>query len=363
MVEMKKLKIALVIGTRPQIIKSAPIINEAGKHKEIEMFIVHTGQHYDYEMSKEFFNELSLPDPVVNLGVGSCSPVQQITKMMCGLEDAYNSLKPDIVLVPGDTNSTLAGALSAVKMSIPVVHVESGARSGDMTMPEEVNRRIVDHISSMLCAVSTDCITNLLNEGISSDKIELAGDTMYESIIQHKLDIDQARTARMFFGLVEKTYCVLTLHRESNVDDLDKLKSIINSIIESHMNVIFPCHPHTRKNLELLGINLQNINIVDPLPYFEMLSLVQDASVVITDSGGLQKEAFWLGTPCVTLRENTEWEWTIKAGANRLVGSDPQKIIDGIHIAQKSVFQKFSGLIIRDASKRIINELLRMNVV
>ena len=350
--------IALVIGTRPQIIKSAPIITESKKHN-INISIIHTGQHYDYQLSKVFFNELSLPDPYINLGIGSSPHVQQIATMMLDLEPVYKKLRPDLVLVPGDTNSTLAGALTAIKMKIPTYHIESGARSFDMNMPEEVNRRIVDHISTKLYTVSNNGITNLLNEGLIN--IRLVGDTMYESILQHTKDIENAQTYKKY-DLIPKSYCVLTLHRENNVNDIIKLNTIMRALIQTKSRIIFPCHPHTKQILTTLNLPTaqEKLDIIEPLPYFDMLNLVKNAKVVITDSGGLQKEAYWLGTQCVTLRSTTEWTETIDIGVNTLVGSDPQKIISGIDKALKTEYQdngRSSSLLIPYASKNILEDI------
>ncbi|MFA5868762.1 MAG: UDP-N-acetylglucosamine 2-epimerase (non-hydrolyzing) [Candidatus Bathyarchaeia archaeon] len=326
------MRVALVIGTRPQIIKSAPIVHAAKGFPEVELLIVHTGQHYDYAMSREFFNELALPDPVVNLGVGSGSHGWQTGQMLMGLEKAFTELKPDVVLVPGDTNSTLAGALAAVKMHIPVAHVESGARSFDRRMPEEINRVIVDHVSDLLFVVSQNCVNNLAREGIPSEKIRLLGDTMYESVQNHMKDIEAEKTAESL-GLEKGKYGVLTLHRAENTDDGDRLRSIMGAIGELGFSVVFPCHPRTRERLEKLGLLEglgEAVRMVEPLPYFRILSLVRDAWVVLTDSGGLQKEACWLGTPCVTLRDSTEWVETVEVGSNVLVGSDACRIVEAV---------------------------------
>ena len=328
------MRVALVIGTRPQIIKSAPIIHAASGRPGFNLDVIHTGQHYDYEMSREFFNELSLPDPVVNLGVGSGSHGWQTAQMMVGLEKAYAELKPDVVLVPGDTNSTLAGALTAAKMRIPVAHVEAGARSFDMRMPEEVNRRLTDHCSSLLFTVSENCSRNLLKEGIPEEAIRLVGDTMYESVVAHMPDIENDGALRDY-GLVPKSYAVLTLHRAENVDDSVRLWGIIGAILDEDMTIVYPCHPRTKAQLERTGLlgdlkSAGNVQLLEPVPYFRMLNLVRNARVVLTDSGGVQKEAFWLNTPCITLRDNTEWTETVDMGANILVGSNPMLIRQAI---------------------------------
>ena len=326
------LRAMLVIGARPQIIKSAPIIDAASKDAEVEFQLVHTGQHYDFEMSRIFFGELELPDPVVNLGVGSGSHGWQTGQMMIGLEKTIKGLKPDLVLVPGDTNSTLAGALAAVKLHVPVAHVEAGARSYDMRMPEEVNRRLTDHCSRMLFGATENCVKNLLKEGIIEDQIHLTGDTMYDALLKHKAEALRSRILEEL-GLAVGEYAVLTVHRPENVDDPEALKNIIGAMIElKELAIVFPVHPRTMERLKATGLlervkKAKHVRVVDPVGYHEMLRLVRDSKIVFTDSGGLQKEAFWLRTMCITLRERTEWVETVELGANVLVGSDKQAII------------------------------------
>jgi len=358
------MRIALVIGTRPQIIKSAPIVRAAKNIEEISLSIVHTGQHYDYAMSREFFNELDLPDPVVNLGVGSGSHGWQTGQMLIGLEKAFTEHRPDVVLVPGDTNSTLAGALAAVKMHVPLAHVESGARSYDRSMPEEVNRVIVDHVSDLLFAVSQSCVDNLRKEGISEDKIRLVGDTMYESIQIHRGDIASKKTAESL-GFKAQGFGVLTLHRAENTDDESRLRRIFKAVDGIGYPIVFACHPRTKAKLDSLGLLSgirERVRIVEPLPYFDMLNLVADARFVLTDSGGLQKEAFWLGTPCVTLRDTTEWVETIEAGANVLVGSDDQMISNEVakilSRSRKSMWS--SAQVEEEPSRKILEHLLEI---
>ena len=325
------MKVALVIGTRPQIIKSAPIIHAACGRSEVDLQVVHTGQHYDYEMSRLFFNELDLPDPVVNLGVGSGSHAWQTGKMMIGLEKSFLDLEPDVVLVPGDTNSTLAAALAAVKLHVPVAHVEAGARSFDMRMPEEVNRRLTDHCSRLLFAVSENCVRNLLSEGIAEERIALTGDTMYESLQRHLTEVLRDK-ALGELGLTPEEYAVLTVHRPENVDEPRRLKRIMEAMIGLEgLTIVFPCHPRTETRLRETGLldkvsRAENIRLIKPVGYYRMLNLMKNARMVFTDSGGMQKEAFWLKTPCITLRESTEWVETVKMGVNMLVGSDPKSI-------------------------------------
>jgi UDP-N-acetylglucosamine 2-epimerase len=357
----KMMNIVLIIGTRPQIIKSAPIISRAKECKNINLSIIHTGQHYDYEMSKVFFNELNLPEPYLNLNVGSGTHIFQITNIMQKVEEYLPELKPDLVLVPGDTNSTLGGALSAVKMHIPVAHIESGARSNDMSMPEEVNRILVDHCSTKLFTVTGMCNRNLQNEGIKSSKIYLVGDTMYENILNHKEDIIKIDISK--YGITTKKYLFLTLHREENTSNIERLKSILYAITSFDYKIVFPCHPRTRKVLEDIGLFeffSERFIILNPLPYYDTLALAWNASIVLTDSGGLQKEAYWLKTPCITLRDNTEWMETMYSGSNQLVGANKEKIESAIHTALNFGFQDCGidkSLLIPDASKRILDIL------
>jgi len=322
----------LIIGARPQIIKSSPIIHEASKDAEIEFQIVHTGQHYDFEMSRIFFDELELPDPIANLGVGSGSHGWQTAEMIIGLEKTIKKLKPDFVLVPGDTNSTLAGALAAVKLHVPVAHVEAGARSYDMRMPEEVNRRLTDHCSRILFAATENCVKNLLKEGIPDGQIRLTGDTMYDALLKHMVGAFRSHALEKL-GLKVGEYAVLTVHRPENVDDPKALKDIVEAVIQlKELAVIFPVHPRTIERLKVTGLlkrmkEAKHVRLVDPVGYHEMLQLVENSKMVFTDSGGLQKEAFWLHTLCITLRERTEWVETVELGANMLVGNDKETIV------------------------------------
>jgi UDP-N-acetylglucosamine 2-epimerase (non-hydrolysing) len=322
----------LVIGARPQIIKSAPLIHKASKDVEIDLQIVHTGQHYDFEMSKIFFNELGLPDPVVNLGVGSGTHAWQTGKMLIGLEKVIKDLKPNLVLVPGDTNSTLAGALAAVKLHVAVAHVEAGARSYDLGMPEEVNRRLTDHCSTILFVPTKNCLNNLAKEDIPLGKIHLTGDTMYDALLQHQGQFQKTNVLEKL-GLKAGEYAVLTAHRPENVDIPENLKNVVDAMIQlNESTIVFPVHPRTLERLRVSKLlkrlkKEQNIRLIDPVGYHEMLNLVEQANIVFTDSGGLQKEAFWLHTPCITLREKTEWMETIDLDANVLVGNSVELIV------------------------------------
>jgi len=361
----------LVVGARPQIIKSAPIVHEASKDAEVEFQLVHTGQHYDFEMSRIFFGEMELPDPVVNLGVGSGSHGWQTGKMMIGLEKTIKELEPDLVLVPGDTNSTLAGALAAVKLQVPVAHVEAGARSYDMRMPEEVNRRLTDHCSSLLFAPTGNCEKNLLKEGIPKERICLSGDTMYDALLRHLSEADKNDVV-MRLSLAKGEYAVLTVHRPENVDDPEAMKDIVEAMIElKECAIVFPVHPRTMERLKAIGLlkrlkEAKHVRLVDPLGYHEMLRLVKDSRIVFTDSGGLQKEAFWLRTMCITLRERTEWVETVELGANMLVGNNKNMIVRKVRdcLAAEGSETRLAGLPKLfgegDASSKIIEALRKV---
>jgi UDP-N-acetylglucosamine 2-epimerase len=284
-------------------------------------------------MSKIFFHEMELPDPVVNLGVGSGSHAWQTGNMMIRLEKTIIGHKPDIVMVPGDTNSTLAGALAAVKLNVPVAHVEAGARSNDMRMPEEINRRLTDHCSSLLFVPTKNCCNNLRDEGILKRHIKLSGDTMYDALLQHTAAALQSSILKKL-GLKRDEYAILTLHRPENVDNPKMLEGIMKAMITlKELTIAFPVHPRTRQRLTTAKFSKQfagadHIRLIEPIGYREMLQLTKHAKMVFTDSGGLQKEAFWLHTPCITLRKTTEWIETIELGANDLAGSNPKRIAE-----------------------------------
>jgi len=322
------MKIAIVVGTRPQIIKSAPIIHQILRHG-LDIKVVHTGQHYDYELSKVFFDEMALPDPYVNLEVGSGTHAYQTGEALIRLEKVIGELKPSLVIVPGDTNSALAGALAAAKMNVKVAHVEAGARSYDMSMPEEINRRVIDHISSMLFSVSERCSKNLEREAVVG-KIYQSGDTMFDAFLTH---IHKAQNSNISEITDLDEYAVLTLHRAENVDNPEKLKSIVAAITSlQEMDIAFPVHPRTLQRLSSYGLlkkleQARHIKLLKPLSYHQMLKLMSQAKLILTDSGGVQKEAFWLRVPCITLRENTEWAETVELGANFLVGCDAARIV------------------------------------
>jgi UDP-N-acetylglucosamine 2-epimerase (non-hydrolysing) len=329
---VKAIKVMPIVGVRPQIIKSAPVLHLLDEDEEVTLQLIHSGQHYDFEMSKVFFNELDLPDPLHNLSVGSGSHATQTARLMTRAERVICELKPDVVMVFGDANTTLAGALAAIKVHVPVCHVEAGLRSYDMSMPEEVNRVLTDHCSQMLSAPTEEAVKNLKKEGVKENSTLLSGDTMYDAILQHEKDIRKSTVVKGL-GLTEKVYVVLTLHRPENVDNAERLTSIVSAIVNlTEVKTVFPIHPRTKKRLrntklEKVLKRAPNLILTEPLSYFDMLSLIKNSAVILTDSGGMQKEAFLLHVPCLTLRYNTEWVETVKLGANKLVGAESERIL------------------------------------
>jgi UDP-N-acetylglucosamine 2-epimerase len=339
------------VGTRPQIIKSVPVIDFSTSSKALNLSIIHTGQHYDYEMSQVFFSEFRLPDPVANLEVGSGSHIEQISQIMHRLESQFVSRMPQCVLVPGDTNSALASALTANKLAIPVAHIEAGARSHERTLPEEINRILVDHLGTFLFAPTRTCVGNLKREGIERTRVFHAGDTMFDLFVHHREQIMQNRIVEEQ-DLSGKTYALMTIHRWASVENRNVLRSIVDAILRlSQTMFVLPLHPHTKAKLEEFGLYRElesagHVRIIKPVGYFETIRLAASARIVVTDSGGLQKEAFWVGTPCVTLRESTEWVETVKHGANVLAGTNERTIVTSIRreLARPKKLKKSSNL-------------------
>ncbi|MDH5788791.1 MAG: UDP-N-acetylglucosamine 2-epimerase (non-hydrolyzing), partial [Candidatus Bathyarchaeota archaeon] len=294
----KTIKVMPIVGVRPQIIKSALVLHLLDKDEEITLQLLHSGQHYDFEMSKVFFNELDLPAPLHNLGVGSGSHATQTGRLMTRTEKIICESKPDVVMVFGDANTTLAGALAAIKAHVPVCHVEAGLRSYDMSMPEEVNRVLTDHCSQLLCAPTSEAFNNLKKEGVKENSILMSGDTMYDAILQHKKDIEKSTIVKDL-GLNE-VFAVMTLHRPENVDNAERLEKIVSAIVDlAEVKMVFPIHPRTKKRLrnaklERVLKRAHNVILTEPLGYFEMLSLMKNSAAVLTDSGGMQKEEFLL---------------------------------------------------------------------
>ena len=319
------MKIVSIVGARPQFIKAAALSRVLrDRHEDI---LIHTGQHYDAQLSDVFFAELDLPPPDFHLGVGSDSHARQTARMLEGIESVLLDELPDCVLVYGDTNSTLAGALATAKLGLPLAHVEAGLRSYDRTMPEELNRVLTDHCADVLLCPSALAVSNLAREGIRRG-VHLVGDVMYDSLLRQVQDgwLEGGQLAQ--WGLSPRSYVLATVHRAANTDDVSRLASIVQALGLLPEPVVFPVHPRTRKAMLDAGLAPSaNVRLVDPLGYRDMQLLESNARCVLTDSGGVQKEAFFFGVPCVTLRDETEWPETVECGWNVLAGCDIDRIV------------------------------------
>lgn len=325
------MKVVTIVGARPQFVKAAVVSRAFAKQKNIEEIIVHTGQHFDANMSDVFFDEMKIPKPKYNLGISGLSHGAMTGEMLKGIEEVLLKEKPDWVLVYGDTNSTLAGALAACKLHIKVAHVEAGLRSFNMRMPEEINRILTDRLSTVLFCPTQTAVNNLKKEGYDNftSKIVNVGDVMLDAVKFYSEFMPPCP--------YKEPFVLVTIHRAENTDDEVRLRSIIEglNVVSKELKVILPLHPRTKKILENYKISTSNIEIIQPASYFEMLSLLNGCSIVATDSGGLQKEAYFFKKPCVTLRDETEWVELVENGFNELVGADKNKIINGIRSALK----------------------------
>jgi UDP-N-acetylglucosamine 2-epimerase (non-hydrolysing) len=321
------MKIATVVGARPQFIKMPSLSKKL--RRKYEEVVIHTGQHYDYEMNKIFFDELNLPEPDYHLGVGSGSHGYQTGEMLKRIEEVLLNEKPDFVLTYGDTNTTLAGALTGAKLHIKVGHVEAGMRSFDKTMPEEINRVLTDRCSDLLFCSTSTAVENLKRERIING-VYLTGDAMVDSLLYNK-EIAESKSAIINeLDLKSKEYLVATIHRASNTDNKENLKNIVDAFSEVKETIVFPVHPRAEKFFNEYGLHDKlkaSVKLIEPLGYLDFLKLMSHAKKIITDSGGIQKEAYILKVPCITLRENTEWVETVEDGWNVLVGADKEKIV------------------------------------
>jgi len=329
------MKILTIIGARPQFIKAVSFSRYLKNSLDIQEIILHTGQHYDNNMNDNFFSELDIPKPDYNLGVGSDTHARQTAKMMIGIEDIALNEKPNFILIYGDTNSTIAGAIVGAKLHIPVVHIEAGLRNFNKKIPEEINRIVSDSISTLLFCPTETAVNNLKKEGITSGVYNV-GDIMLETYLFYKNKALKNSSILDRLNLKPKEYILCTIHRASNTDNIVNLKNIFIGLTDSKEIVILPIHPRTKKIInqyksikKSIG---KNINIIEPVGYFDMISLEANAKKIVTDSGGVQKEAYFDKIPCITLRENTEWVETIEQGVNQLVGVDPWKIKESINI-------------------------------
>lgn len=321
----------MVLGTRPEIIKMSPIIREC-ERKAFPYYIIHTGQHYDYEMDQAFFDDLELPEPEYKLNVGSWSHGEQTGRIMAGVEKILLTRNDtSITLVQGDTNTVLAGTLTSVKIPVKVGHVEAGLRSYDRSMPEEINRVVADHLSDYLFAPTNISENNLLREGIAEEKIHVTGNTVVDAVYQNVRMAEEKSKLLDRLGFSPRGYIVITAHRAENVDNEQKLKNILEGVrrVSKHFDlpVLYPVHPRTKKRIEEYRVSTEGITTIDPLGYLDFLLLEANARLIMTDSGGIQEEACILKVPCVTLRENTERPETLEVRSNILAGTEPEKIV------------------------------------
>jgi UDP-GlcNAc3NAcA epimerase len=327
------LKVSIILGTRPQIIKSAPVL-KAFQGAGVQCDIVNTGQHYDFEMNRQFFSELDLPEPSTDLGVGQGTPNEQVSAIIGGLGKLFSRERPDVAVVPGDTNSALAAGVACSKAGVPLAHLESGCRSGDFRMAEEVNRRLLDHMSQVLLCPTPDCVRNVESERVLAESVSFVGDTMYDSLVRFRSKIEGLDPpSEMGLG---SEYAFMTLHRAETVDDPGALKEVLRAVGSLGLPVAFSVHPRTRARMKEFEVSAgPNLIPVEPLPYLKTLALVKRSQFVITDSGGLQKEAFWLGKPSLIVRDTTEWMEIVKAGAAFLVGTSSSRFASGFRKLSK----------------------------
>ncbi|WP_200975009.1 non-hydrolyzing UDP-N-acetylglucosamine 2-epimerase [Echinicola sp. 20G] len=364
------LNITLVAGARPNFMKIAPIIHAIDKQKSlgvgIDFRLVHTGQHYDHKMSGDFFEQLNIPSPNANLGAGGGSQAEQTAAIMIGFERELLNNKPDVVLVVGDVTSTLACSITAKKLLVPVVHVEGGIRSGDMSMPEEINRIVTDSITDQFFTTSELANENLRRSGVENHRIHFVGNTMIDTLLS-QMPRFRKPGGNIYDKLSSQKYFVLTLHRPANVDEEVKLKAMMEAILEGtgSLSIVFPVHPRTAKVLKNLGIENDRLHYVEPLSYLEFNYLVKHSKGVITDSGGITEEASVMNVPCLTLRDNTERPETIDLGTNELVGTDPSKLKPYLEKMLSGQWKKYQQIPLWDGktSDRIVKILLEIYAI
>lgn len=364
---MVEMKIVNVVGCRPNFIKLAPLLAEMKRHPEISALIVHTGQHYDEALSDVFFRDLELPPPHIHLNVGSGSHASQTARILQSFEGVLQDVKPDLVLVVGDVNSTLACSLTAVKLGIPTAHVEAGLRSFDRAMPEEINRIVTDAVSDLLFATERSAVENLSREGIPGEKVFFVGNVMIDALLMYS-GKTASSTVLERLSLEPKSFALLTLHRPSNVEDPEVLAQIVDALetIQQRIRIVFPAHPRTLARLEQFDLvgrisSLPHVQLTESMGYVDFLRLMRESLFVMTDSGGVQEESTALNIPCLTLRDSTERPATVTEGTNRLVGTDKQKIVaeatrilEGETVSGR-IPEKWDG----QAAKRIVDVLLK----
>ena len=350
------IKVAMIVGARPQFIKAAMLFKALKRYQDVQTAIIHTGQHYDKNMSEVFFRELQMPSPKYNLGVGSSTPGMQMGRMLSGIERVLLKEEPDFVVVFGDTNSTLAGALAAARLKYktktltrkesyryPIIgHVEAGLRSYKKRMPEEINRTLTGHISDIHFCPSSCAVGNLRREGIVRNVYNV-GDIMYDSLLYFIRKLAPKQDLLDKLGLLARQYYLVTVHREENTDVLENLQKIIDILENLDLPVLFPIHPRTRKAIKALGIKFSNIRLISPLSYLDMLVVEKSARLIITDSGGVQKEAFYLNVPCVVLRDESEWKELLATGYNVLTGLNKKRVFKAV--ARLTKLRHYAGKI------------------
>lgn len=359
------INITLVAGARPNFMKIAPIVHAIQKAKKdgkfLDFRLVHTGQHYDKKMSGDFFEQLDIPQPHANLGGGGGTQAEQTAAIMVAFEREIMESRPTLVIVVGDVTSTLACSIAAKKLNIDVAHVEGGIRSGDLSMPEEINRMVTDSISDHFFTTSEIANSNLKNSGVPENRIHFVGNTMIDTLMAQQSKFKKPE-GEPFDKLEPGNYFVMTMHRPANVDQEHSLKSMIDAILEGTggLPIIFPVHPRTAKNLQSIGITAKNLIMTDPLGYLEFNHLVENAKGVITDSGGVTEEASVMNVPCVTLRDNTERAETIHLGTNELVGTDPKKLKPYLEKIMKGEWKQYQGIPLWDGktSERIVSKII-----
>ena len=358
--------LTIVAGARPNFMKIAPIIHQLQKKQAagipVQFRLVHTGQHYDKKMSGDFFEQLSIPEPDANLGGGGGTQAEQTAAIMIAFEKELMENRPDLVLVVGDVTSTLACSIAAKKLQIDVAHVEGGIRSGDLSMPEEINRMVTDSITDHFFTTSEIANGNLRKSGVPEEKIHFVGNTMIDTL-KAQMPRFVLPEGEIYESLVPGQYFVMTMHRPANVDQEYKLKAMIDAILEGTegLPIIFPVHPRTAKNLQSLGIEAPNLLMSDPLGYLEFNYLVKNAKGVITDSGGITEEASVMNVPCITLRDNTERAETIHLGTNELVGTDPKKLKPYLEKIMRGEWKQYQGIPLWDGktAERIVDILIK----
>lgn len=354
------MKLLTVIGARPQFIKSSMISKEIAATHGVEEILVHTGQHFDKNMSEVFFSELGIPNPDYNLGIGGGSHGEMTGKQLIGLEKVLLKERPDCVLVYGDTNSTLAGALAATKLHIPIAHIEAGLRSFNRKMPEETNRVLTDHMSDYLFTPTRTACSNLINEGIAASKVRLVGDIMYDAAL-HFMELSEVKSSVVSkLKLDNQEYILATIHRAENTDSPERLRNIFRAFSRSKHQIIMPVHPRTGSKLKEHHILLpKNVTLIDPVGYLDMIQLEKNASYIFTDSGGIQKEAYFYNVPCITFRAETEWTELLDSGVNVLYDPSSDQCLTDTMAQHKPISEWVSGIYgTGNTAKQIITELM-----